>query len=55
MTDCNARIELDSRDFDEPAVDVLVDAVEPCAGTVARAVHVGRVELILTAPDDSIP
>ncbi|TFV83143.1 helix-turn-helix domain-containing protein [Blastococcus sp. CT_GayMR16] len=50
MTDYNARIELDSRDFDEAAVDVLMDVVEPYSGVVARAVHGGRVELILTVP-----
>lgn len=50
MPDFNARVELDSRDFDAAAVDVLMDIVEPYAGTVARAVHGGRVELILTVP-----
>lgn len=54
MTDYNARVELDSRDFDEAAVDVLVDLVEPYAGTVARTVHGGRVELILTMPADNL-
>jgi len=50
MPDFNARVELDSRDFDESAIDVLMDVVEPYAGVVARAVHGGRVELILTIP-----
>ncbi|TFV90407.1 helix-turn-helix domain-containing protein [Blastococcus sp. CT_GayMR16] len=54
MTDYNARIELDSRDYDEAAVDVLMDVVEPYAGVVARAVHGGRVELILTVPADNL-
>lgn len=54
MTDYNARIELDSRDSDEPAVDVLMDVVEPYAGTVARAAQGGRVELIFTVPADNL-
>lgn len=52
--DYNARVELDSRDFDESAVDVLMDVIEPYGGTVARAVHGGRVELIFTVPADNL-
>jgi excisionase family DNA binding protein len=52
--DYNARVELDSRDFDAAAVDVLMDVVGEYAGTVARAVHGGRVELIFTVPADTI-
>lgn len=48
--DYNARVELDSRNFDEAAVYLLTDALEPYSGTVARAVHGGRVELMLTLP-----
>lgn len=54
MTNYNARIELNSRDFDESAVDVLMDVVAEYSGTVARAAHGGRVELIFTTPADSI-
>lgn len=50
----NARIELDSRDHDEAAVDVLMDVVAEYDGVVARAVHGGRVELIFTVPADTI-
>jgi hypothetical protein len=46
--DFNARIELDSRDFDDSAVDVLMDVVSEHHGVVARAVHGDRVELIVT-------
>ncbi|SOC48540.1 hypothetical protein SAMN05660748_1236 [Blastococcus aggregatus] len=52
--DYNARVELDSHDFDEVAVDVLMDVVADHRGVVARAVHGGRVELIFTVPADSI-
>lgn len=54
MPDFNARVELDSRDFDEAAVDVLMDVVAEYHGAVARAVHGGRVELIFTVPADTI-
>ncbi|SDN41970.1 helix-turn-helix domain-containing protein [Geodermatophilus sp. DSM 45219] len=52
--DYNARVELDSRDFDESAVDVLMDVLEPYDGTVARAIHGGRIELIFTLPAGSL-
>src|SRR5688500_16350479 len=51
--DYNARIELDSRDFDEAPVDALMDVVAEYSGTVARAVHGGRAELIFTVPADT--
>ena len=54
MPDYNARIELDSYDHDEAAVDVLMDLVAEHHGVVARAVHGGRVELILTVPADDL-
>jgi len=54
MPEYNARIELDSRDFDEFAVDVLTDVVDEFSGTVARAVHGGRVELLFTVPADTL-
>ena len=50
----NARVELDSRDFDESAVDALADVVDEYDGVVARAVHGGRVELIFTVPADTL-
>lgn len=53
-TDYNARVELDSRDFDESAIDVLMDVVAEYHGTVARAVHGGRVELIFTVPAETL-
>lgn len=54
MPDFNARIELDSVDFDDSAIDVLMGVVEPYAGVVARAVHGGRVELICTVSADTL-
>jgi excisionase family DNA binding protein len=54
MTEYSARIELDSRDFDESAVDALMDVVEPYDGTVARAVQGGRTELTFTVPGDNL-
>lgn len=54
MTDYNARIELDSRDFDDSATDALTDVVADYHGVVARAVHGGRVELIFTVPADTL-
>jgi excisionase family DNA binding protein len=50
LPDYNARIELDSRDFDESAVAVLMDEIAEYDGVVSRAVHGGRVELIITVP-----
>jgi excisionase family DNA binding protein len=52
--DFNARIELDSTDFNEVAIDALMEVVDPYHGSVARAVHGGRVELILTLPAENL-
>lgn len=52
--DFNARIELDSRDFDDSAVDVLINVVSQHHGVVTRAVHGGRVELIVTIEAETV-
>ena len=54
MPDYNARIELESRDFDESAVDFLMDAIAEYHGVVACAAYGDRVELIVTVAADSI-
>lgn len=51
--DYNATVELDSRDFDESAIDLLMDLIEPYHGAVGRSLT-GRVELILTLPADNL-
>jgi hypothetical protein len=54
MPDYNARIELETRDFDESAVDFLMDAIAEYHGVVAGAVYGDRLELIVTVAADSI-
>jgi hypothetical protein len=53
MPDRNARVELASRAFNEPSVDVLMDVVAKYGGVVARAVHGGRKQLIPAVPADT--